>query len=133
MAHNYEAGGSGTGEQRSRQLSLDEADVFFWQRIPVPLEFKLPHGWHLSHAGYAVPPPPNGAEMRSLIEERRARMSPAERRLPKNAPTSPRWRERFEDERSVEITRLAGPGTGRYNTAARRAWWHGRDVDATLA
>ena len=75
MAHNYEAGGSGTGEQRSRQLSLDEADVFFWQRISVPLEFKLPHGWHLSHAGYAVPPPPTGAELRSHIDERRAHVS----------------------------------------------------------
>ena len=130
MANNNEAGGSGTGEQRSRQLSLDEADVFYWQRIPVPLEFKLPNGWHLSHAGFAVPPPPpNGSELRSLIDERRARMSPAERSLSENAPTSARWRQRFDEERAVEIARLAGPEAGRYNNAARRAWWYGRDVD----
>jgi hypothetical protein len=24
----------------------------------VPLQFNLPHGWHLSNAGYAVSPPP---------------------------------------------------------------------------
>ena len=60
MANNNEAGGSGQGGQRPRQLTLDEADVFYWQRIPVPLEFKLPKKWHLSNSGYAVPPPQIG-------------------------------------------------------------------------
>ena len=76
MAHNDEAGGSGYGgglPTRSLQLTYDEADVFYWQRVPVPLSFKLPHGWHLSNAGYAVPqPPPSGPERRALIHERRA-------------------------------------------------------------
>jgi hypothetical protein len=43
IAHNDEADGSG-GVLRSLQLSLDEADVLYWQRIPVPLQYKLPHG-----------------------------------------------------------------------------------------
>jgi hypothetical protein len=55
MTHNAEAGGSGgRGRLRSLQLSYDEADVLSWQHIPVPLQFKLPHGWHLSNAGYAA-------------------------------------------------------------------------------
>ena len=48
MAHNNEACGSGTDGQRSRQLSLDEADIMFWDRIPVLLEFKLPRLAHVA-------------------------------------------------------------------------------------
>jgi hypothetical protein len=44
MAHNDEAGGSGGGMLRSLQLSLNEADVLYCQRIPVPVQYKLPHG-----------------------------------------------------------------------------------------
>ena len=42
MAHNDEAGGSGYGgdtNMRSLQISYDEADMMYWQRIPVPLSF----------------------------------------------------------------------------------------------
>jgi hypothetical protein len=41
MAHNDEAGGS---VLRSLQLGLDEADVLYWHRVPVPVQYKLPHG-----------------------------------------------------------------------------------------
>jgi hypothetical protein len=37
MAHNDEAGGSGGSVLRSLQLSLDEADVLDWHRIPARL------------------------------------------------------------------------------------------------
>jgi hypothetical protein len=75
MAHNAETDGSSL---RSLQLSLDEADVLYWQCILVPLQYKLSHGWHLHNAGYAVPPPPR-PEMRALIAERRSHMTSAER------------------------------------------------------
>jgi hypothetical protein len=87
MTHNVKAGGNGL---RSLQLSLDEADVLSWQCIQVPLEFKLLHGWHLSNAGYAVPPP-LGPEMCALIAERRPHMMLAERSQPSNAQNSPAW------------------------------------------
>jgi hypothetical protein len=48
------------------QLSLDEANILYWLRIPVLLQFKLAHRWHLSNVGYVVTPPPLGAEMRAL-------------------------------------------------------------------
>lgn len=126
MAHNAEAGGSGVGGTlRSLQLTYDEADVLYWQRIPVPLQFKLPHGWHLSNAGYAVPsPPPPGPETRALIAERRAHMAPAERSLPENAQNSPAWPWWFQDERDIELARSAG----RFNRVGRWAWWQGCDV-----
>ena len=94
----------------------------YLHRIPVPLEFKLPHGWHLSHVGFAVPLPPAGLELRSLIEQRRPHMSSTEYSLSDNAPTSSRWRERFNEEHAIEIARLTGHETGRYNVPARRAW-----------
>jgi hypothetical protein len=87
MAYNDEACSSGLP---SLQLSLHEADVLYWQLIPVPLQFKLPHCWHLSNAGYVVPPPP-GPEMRALIAERRSHMMPTERSQPSNAQNSPAW------------------------------------------
>jgi hypothetical protein len=53
MSHKYEAGG-----ERSHQFTL---------------EYRLPHDCHMSPAGYAVlSPPPDGPELRSLIEEGRA-------------------------------------------------------------
>jgi hypothetical protein len=84
MAHNVEADGSGL---RSLQPSLDEADVLYWRRILVSLQYKLPHGWHLHNAGYAVPPPPR-PEMRALIAERRAHMTPAEQSQSANDRTA---------------------------------------------
>ncbi|KAK1631432.1 hypothetical protein QYE76_005747 [Lolium multiflorum] len=98
MAHNAEAGGnSGGGGLRSLQLTYNEADIMYWQRIPMPLQFNLPHGWHLSNARYAVPPPPPGLETRALIAERRAHMSPADRSQPANTQNSPVWPRRFQD------------------------------------
>jgi hypothetical protein len=129
MAHNVKAGGNGLW---SLQLSLDEADVLSWQCIPVPLEFKLPHGWHLSNVSYAVPPP-LGPEMCALIDERRPHMTLAERSHPSIAQNSPAWPWRFQKERDIKLARSAGRGPGRFNRIGRRGWWQGRDVDVTLA
>jgi hypothetical protein len=84
MAHNTEVGGS--GGLRSLQLSYDEADILYWQRIPAPLQFKLSHGWHLSNAGYVMPSA--GTEMRALIAERQAHMTPAEQSQSANDRTA---------------------------------------------
>jgi hypothetical protein len=133
MAHNDEAGGSDDDVLRSLQLSLDEPDVLYWQRIPMPVQFKLPHGWHISNAGFAVPPsPPAGPHVQALARERRNQMMPAKRKLPANTLGSPNWPQRFEDERVVKVARAAGRSRGRFNTVGRRAWWDGREVNATL-
>ena len=137
MANNDEAGGSGYGGGlllQSLQLTYDEADILYWQRIPMPLHFKLPHGWHLSNAGYAVPPqPPPGAETRALIDERCAHMTPAERALPENAWNSLSWPRYFQEERDIELARSTGAAAGRFNRIGRHAWWSVRDFDTTLA
>jgi hypothetical protein len=45
MTHNIKASGSGGDDMLwSLQLTYDEADVLYWQRIMVLLQFKLPHG-----------------------------------------------------------------------------------------
>jgi hypothetical protein len=66
------------------QLSLEEDDILYLLRIPMPLQFKLPRGWHISNAGYVVSPPP-GPEMHALIAERRSHMTPTEQSRPDNA------------------------------------------------
>jgi hypothetical protein len=121
MAHNDEAGDS--SGLRSLQLSLDEADVLYWPRILVPLQFKLPHDWHLSNAGYAVPP---------LIAERRLHILPVERSQPGNAQNNPTWLWRFQDEHNIELARSARRDAGRFNHIGRQTRWHGRDVDTTF-
>jgi hypothetical protein len=70
--------------------------------------------------------------MRALINERRKRMTPVERNLPANTLNSPAWPWRFEDERVIELAWAAGLANGLFNNVGRRAWWHGRDIDATL-
>jgi hypothetical protein len=122
MTHNGEAGGSGL-------------QLMYWQSIPVPLQFKLPHGWHLSNTGYVEPSLPLvlGPKRRALIAKRRAHMSPAERSQPASAQNNPTWPRRFQEKRDNELARLAGSDASRFNRVGRRDWWQGRDVDTTLA
>jgi hypothetical protein len=75
MAHNHEAGGSSISEDKPHNLNLYEAEVFYRTRMLVPLKYRLPHGWHLSNAGYVVPPL-SAVELRALIDERRAQLLP---------------------------------------------------------
>jgi hypothetical protein len=55
MTHNYEAGGSGVGDERSWHFNLDETEVLYRHHNPVSMEYHLPHDWHMSPTGYAVP------------------------------------------------------------------------------
>jgi hypothetical protein len=81
-------------------MTYDKPDGQCWQRIPVLVEYKLLHGWYISNAGFAVPPPPPaGPELRTLITERRKHMMPADRSLPSNALNSPAWPQRYEEDR----------------------------------
>jgi hypothetical protein len=72
MAHNHEVGGSGIGggENHPHNFTLGEAQVLFRTHLLVSPEYRLIHGWHLSNAGYAVLPAPEGDEVHALIEER---------------------------------------------------------------
>ncbi|KAK1599895.1 hypothetical protein QYE76_016917 [Lolium multiflorum] len=85
------------------------------------MEFYLPHGWHMSTTGYAMPPsPPDGLELRSTIEERGAQMMLAQRRRSEWEPTSPEWRCVFQEERDIQVARSAGPDAGGSTALAAR-------------
>jgi hypothetical protein len=71
--------------------------------------------------------------MPALIAKKRSHMMLAERSQPGNAQNSPAWPRCFQDERDIELARSAGRDAGRFNRIGRQAWWHGHDVDATLA
>jgi hypothetical protein len=88
--HTHEAGSRGTdvGEDIPHNLNLDEAEVFHRACLLVPLEYRLPHGWHMSNAGYAIPLLLMGPDLRALNDERRARMMPRQRAQPRWSPTS---------------------------------------------
>jgi hypothetical protein len=60
-------------------------------------------------------------------------MTLAKRSQPGNAQNSPAWPQHFQDERDIELARSAGHDAGCFNRIGRQAWWHGRDVNATLA
>jgi hypothetical protein len=51
----------------------------------------LIHVHYVRHWLRGEPPPPDGLDLCSLIEQRRAQMMPEQRRLPEWAPTSPEW------------------------------------------
>jgi hypothetical protein len=51
--------------------------------IPVPLGWKLLHGWRISAGGLAVPPiPPDGPAMEAYIERWRRALPPEQRNSP---------------------------------------------------
>jgi hypothetical protein len=68
VAHNC---GSGSGGfVRLTSFTEAEARVLWENTILVPPAWHLPHGWHVSVAGYAVPPILEGAELEALIGRR---------------------------------------------------------------
>jgi hypothetical protein len=68
MAH---AGGSGSDDfTRLTNFTEAEARVLWENGILVPPAWHLPHEWHVSVAGYVVPPIPEGAELEDLIGQR---------------------------------------------------------------
>jgi hypothetical protein len=79
----------------SLQLTYDKEDVLYWQRIPVPAQYKLPHGWQIFNAVFAVPPA--GPQLCALITERWKQMTSAERHRacagvrPRERPLQQHW------------------------------------------
>jgi hypothetical protein len=51
-------------------FNAGEARVLWENGILVPPSWHLPHGWHVSVAGYAVPPLPEGNALDDLIGRR---------------------------------------------------------------
>jgi hypothetical protein len=89
MAH---AGGSGSGGfVRLTNFTETEAMVLWENAILVPSAWHLPHGWHVSAAGYVIPPIPEGAELDNLIGRRWQMLPLHERDLPENTPRPDIW------------------------------------------
>jgi hypothetical protein len=118
MADNYEADES--APTASALASSPLMRRMYSTGIPVPMEYRLPHDWHLSAAGYAVPPPPpDKHELHLLIEVRRAHMPPAGRR--RRSGHRRAWSGATPSSRSTTssglastaLTRLAGQYTSR--------------------
>jgi hypothetical protein len=130
MAH---AGGSGSsGFVRPTNFTKADARVLWENVILVPPAWHLPHGWHVSAAGYAVPPISEGTELDDLIGRRWQMLPLHERELPENAPRCGIWLPRLQRERQDELCESVGPYVGRYNVVGRRAWWQNWDVDDVL-
>jgi hypothetical protein len=142
MSYNYEADGRGGGGERSRQFNLDEADVLYRHYIPVPMEYHLPLGWHLSAAGYAVSsPPPDGPELRSLIRSgahRCRRRSAAARSGRQSARSGAASSSRSTTSRSPapHVGRINRTGRCAGGTAAAstgRSWRMATDLTSTAS
>jgi hypothetical protein len=58
-----------------------------WENgILAPPSWHLPHWWHISAVGYAIPPLPEGDMLDDLIGQRWQMLPLPERDLPENAP-----------------------------------------------
>jgi hypothetical protein len=72
MAQNDQAGGSRGGDYYCpMNFNAEEATVLWENGILVPLAWHLPHGWHVSADGYAIPPLPEGDALDDMIDQRR--------------------------------------------------------------
>jgi hypothetical protein len=83
-------------------------------------------------AGYAVPPIPEGAELKALIGRRWQMLLVHERELPENAPRRGIWLLRLQREWHAELGEFADPHVGRYNVVGWRVWWQNWEVDDVL-
>jgi hypothetical protein len=117
MAH---AGGSGGGGF-SRPTNFTEAEMrVLWENDIVILpSWHLPHGWHISMVGSAVPPLPEGAALDDLICRWWKVLPLHERDLTENTPRHGIWLPRLQRERHEELGEFTGPYTGRYNIVGR--------------
>jgi hypothetical protein len=132
MAHNHHAGGSGGGGfSRQTNFNANEARVL-WENGLVPPPWHLPHGWHVSAAGYTVPPLPEGDALDDLIGWRWQMRPPSELDLSENAPRRSIWLPRLQREWQEEMGEFAGPYASRYILVGRRAYWQNRDIDDVL-
>jgi hypothetical protein len=126
-------GGSGScGFVRPTNFTEAEARVLWENAILAPPAWHLPHGWNVSAVGYAVPPIPEGAELKALIGRRWQMLPVHKRELPENVPRRSIWLLRLQRERQAELREFAGPHVGRYNVVGRRVWWQNWEVDDVL-
>jgi hypothetical protein len=88
--------------------------------------------WHVSVAGYAVPPLLEGDALDDLIDRCWQMLPPSERDMPKYASRRRIWLPRLQQERQEELGEFAGPYAGRFNLIVRRAYWQNWDVDDVL-
>jgi hypothetical protein len=84
MAH--ASGSESGGFTRLANFTEAEAWVLLENRILVPLAWHLPNGWHVSAAGYAVPPLLEGTKLEDLISRRWQMVPMHEQELIENAP-----------------------------------------------
>jgi hypothetical protein len=113
-------------------FNADEAIVMWENGILVPSAWHLPHGWHISAAGYGVPPLLEGDMLDDIIDQLRHLLLPVQRNLPENAPRHSIWLPHLQRELQEELGKFVGPYAGRYNLAGRRDYWRNRDVDDVL-
>jgi hypothetical protein len=133
MAHNHHADESGGGDfSRPTNFNADEARVLWENDILVPPSWHLPHEWHVSAGGYAVPPLPEGDVLDDLIGRRWQMLPPSEWDLPENMPCRIICLPRLQREQQEELGEFARPYTGRYNIVGRRVYWQNWDVDDVL-
>jgi hypothetical protein len=120
MAHN---GGSGSGGFiHSTNFTAAEAWVLWENAILVPPVWHLPHGWRISEAGYAVPPIPEGVELKAVIGRCWQMLPMHERELSENASCRGIWLPWLQRERQAKLDEFVGPYVGRYNVVGQRAW-----------
>jgi hypothetical protein len=84
MAHKGGSGSGGFVRPTNFTKAEAEARVLSKHAILVPVAWHLPHGWNVSAAGYAVPPLPEGAELKTLIGRRWQMLPMHELDLPEN-------------------------------------------------
>jgi hypothetical protein len=97
MVHTGKSSSGGFGHPTN--FTKAEARILWENAILVPSTWHLPHGWHVSAAGYAVPPIPEGGELDNLIGRRWQILPMHERELPENAPRHGIWLPRLQRER----------------------------------
>jgi hypothetical protein len=113
-------------------FNADEARVLRENDILIMPSWHLPHGWHISAAGYTVPPLPEGNALDDLIDRCWQMLPPSERDMPKCVSRRRIWLPRLQQERQEELGEFAGPYAGRFNLIVRRAYWQNRDIDDVL-
>jgi hypothetical protein len=84
--------------------------------------------------GYAIPLiSAEGPPLDAYIVHCQAELSARERDDRNWAADSLLWLSLFQQDRKQALARMFDPYSGRFNTVAWRAWWHGRNIDSMLA
>jgi hypothetical protein len=113
-------------------FNADDATVLWENGILVPPAWNLPHGWHVSAAGYAVPPLQESDALDDLIDRHWQLLPPAQHHMLENALHRSIWQPCLQWERQEELGEFAGPYAGRYNSVSQHKYWRNRDIDDVL-